>query len=1112
VTTSLPLRPWAAPEITSWNRLPMHSVPHRQADLGVDRVELDGKWRFELFGTPEEALAAGRPASEIAVPGAWTLEAFDDVHGVGDLPHYTNIQMPFAGRPSHPPADRNPTGVYEREIEVPASWSGRRIVLHVGAAESVLLVSVGGVEIGVGKDSHLASEFDVTAHLTPGSTSTLRLTVVKWSDASYIEDQDEWWHGGITRSVFLYATAPVHLAHVHVVADVASPGAAADAGPVAAPLLEGATASGRLRVDVHVGAPGTEVPVGWTVRLRLTGPDAPSAGADAALDQAAAGSVPASAAVDTPEARAAGEYPGLTAVAAGRIQYLRAAGAELPPDEVELGRAIEQYRRPLGMGRLRLELDVPDVRPWTAELPHLYDLELTLHGPDGAAVERATYRVGFRRVEVVGSDLLVNGVRVMVRGVNRHDFDPVRGRTISPQRFRDDLAVMKQFGFNAVRTSHYPNDPALLDAADELGLFVIDEADIECHAYAHHVADMPEYTAAFVDRVARMVRRDVNHPSVILWSLGNESGYGANHDAAAGWVRREDPTRPLHYEGAIMFDWTGPQTASDIVCPMYATIESLVAHATNGTQRHPVILCEYSHAMGNSNGNLADYWQAFESTPGLQGGFIWEFWDHGILQRLPDGDAPGLPAAKAGPLPELPELPGNGAPPKGYRWAYGGDFGDEPNDGNFVADGMVFPDRTPKPAMHEHRALASPVRILPGDDPAGAPRAVVLENRQDVRDLSWLRAEWFVLSDGPDRPGVAESVPCELPDLPAGGTARLEVPAWLLARVAGEADPDAEAWLALRVYAAEATSRAPEGALVAEQQVPVHVERRELPARAGAVRSGERRALVDADGLLVHTALAAPPRLSLWRAPTDNDRIGGMGERWAQLGLDRLERRLVDVEEQDGATVVTADVVTGGGHTVRHTQTLTPLDGGGVLVEEVAVVPDGLEDLPRVGSVFEVSGDVPASWVRWFGGGPFESYPDRQAAAVVGLHASPLEDLFTPYIRPQESGGRSGVRWFALGDGDALPPSEDSAPGGRMWRWQPSLRVHLDEPRQVSITRYRADDLATATHSDQLVPRPEVVVHVDAAHRGLGTASCGPDTLPPYLLGAGEYRWSYVLN
>jgi beta-galactosidase len=1067
-----PLRPWAAPELTSENRLPLHSLRHAPGDLGVERLELDGTWAFELFPTPEQALAAGRPTSSIAVPGSWTLEPFDDVHHVRDLPHYTNIQMPFPGRPPHPPTDRNPTGVYERQIEVPVHWAGRRVVLHVGAAESVLLVQVDGADVGVGKDSHLASEFDLTAHLTPGRAATLRLTVVKWSDATYIEDQDQWWHGGLTRSVFLYATAPVHLAQVHVVADV---------DPAGAPLLEGATATGLLRVDVHVGAPGDDVPAGWTVRLRLTGADA---------DVEASADVPPSAPVDTDEA--AGSAPELTPGEASRIQYLRAAGATLPTADAAAGAAMEQHRRGLGMGRARITATVPAVRPWSAELPHLYDLEVTLHAPDGTATESTRYRTGFRRVEVVGHDLLVNGVRVMIRGVNRHDFDPLRGRTITPERFRDDLQLMKWFGFNAVRTSHYPNDPALLDAADELGLFVVDEADIECHAYAHHVAGMPEYTAAFIDRVARMVRRDVNHPSVILWSLGNESGYGANHDAAAGWVRRVDPTRPLHYEGAIMFDWTGPQTASDITCPMYPTIESIVEHATNGTQRHPVILCEYSHAMGNSNGTLAEYWQAFEDTPGLQGGFIWEFWDHGILQHLPDAGEVGLPAAKTGVAPELPP---NGLPPEGYRWAYGGDFGESPHDGNFVADGMVFPDRTPKPAMHEHRALASPVRILPGDDPAGHPRQVVLRNAQDMRDLSWLRAEWFAVSAGE---GFAARVPCALPDLPAGGTATLEVPAELLARVAAEADPAAETWLSLQVFAAQETSRAPEGAQVAEQQVPLHAERRDLLTRAGVGRASSATSspvsLVDADGLLVHPALASPPRLSLWRAPTDNDRIGGMAARWAELGLHDPERRLVGVEQRDGGTVVTADVVTAAG-TVRHTQTLTPLEGGGVLVEELTVVPDGLGDLPRVGSVFEVAAHVPAARLRWFGGGPVETYPDRRAAAVVGLYAAPLEDLFTPYVRPQESGGRCGVRWFALGSAE-----------------EPSLRVDLDEPRQVSVTRYRAEDLATATHSDELVARPEVVVHIDAAHRGLGTASCGPDTLPSYLVGPGEYRWSYVLR
>jgi beta-galactosidase len=1079
--TTTPIRPWAAPEITSWNRLSMHSVPHRDGDLGVERLPLDGTWRFELLPTPERALEAEGLATTLTVPGAWTLQEFDDVHGIGDLPHYTNVQMPWPGRPPYAPADRNPTGVHERDVEIPAAWAGRRIILHVGAAESVLLAAVNGVDIGIGKDSHLASEFDVTEHVRPGENNVVRLTVVKWSDATYIEDQDQWWHGGITRSVFLYATAPVHLADVHVTADLD--------GPVPAPLLEGATATGSLRVDVHVGAPGNDVPEGWSVRVRL--PGGPE------VDESVP--VPPSAPVDSPGGPARSP---LSAVEAGRIQYLRAAGVELDPAEEAIGAASEQARRPLGMGRLRFETTLAGVTPWTAELPHLYDLEVTLHGPDGGAVERARYRIGFRRVEVVGTDLLVNGVRVMIRGVNRHDFDPRFGRTIAPERFRDDLMAMKRFGFNALRTSHYPNHPALLDAADELGLFVVDEADIECHAYAHHVSDMPEYLSAFVDRISRMVRRDKNHPSVILWSLGNESGYGANHDAAAGWVRRYDPTRPLHYEGAIMFDWTGDQTASDITCPMYATIESMVAHARSGKQRHPLIQCEYSHAMGNSNGNLADYWHAFETTPGLQGGFIWEFWDHGILQAI-DG---GRPAGGA-----VPEPGGRrGLPPQGYRWAYGGDFGDVPNDGNFVADGMVFPDRAPKPAMFEHRALAAPVRLTPID---GEHRRFLLENRQDVRNLSWLTARWIIDADGTGgTPGIGSAARDAepLPDVPAGGRAVIEVPAELLAAFEEQAEEGAEATVLLDLFAAQPSPRAPEGALVASVELPLRAEGRDLLTRAGTLPTTSA-ALVDDDGLLVHPGVVAGPGLSLWRAPTDNDRIGGYADRWAELGLDRLERHLVGVEQGDGAVVVTADVVTGAGHVVRHVQTLTPVEGG-VLVEEQAVLPTELDDVPRVGSVFEVEGGERAGVVHLFGGAGPETYPDRCAAASTRHEVADLDRLFTPYVRPQESGGRHGVRWFALGRHDEGAPA--TTPQGETVPtvvFRPAVVVHLDEPRQVSLTRYRAEDLAAATHSDELVPREDVVVSVDAAQRGLGTASCGPDTLADYLLHPGEYRWSYTL-
>jgi beta-galactosidase len=1077
--TTMPPRPWDDPELLSWRRLPMHALPHRGDDPGVARVELDGVWAFELFPSPEQALASVEvPRSRLGVPGCWTVQEFEDLHGVADLPHYTNVRMPWPDLPPHPPA-ANPTGVYERQVDVPADWAGRRIVLHVGAAESVLLVQVDGIDAGMSKDSHLAAEFELTDLVRPGNPATVRLIVVKWSDASFIEDQDQWWHGGITRSVFLYRTPPVHLADVQVRAG-----------------LEPDGRTGSLSVAVEVAGSdaralaGPGLAPGWTVRAELDGV--------AMTLEPMRGQVPPPHQVDT------GSAPDATDPIAGPLdprhateaQHRRAAGVGLDQAQTALADRIRQVRRPDGIGRVRMATAVPQVLAWSPERPALYRLTVTLHGPDGELVEGTRARVGFRSVRIVGNDLLVNGLRFYLRGVNRHDFDRFGGRAVPADAIREDLLAIKRFGFNALRTSHYPNDPLLLELADEFGLFVVAEADVECHAYAHQLADDPRYLPAFVDRVSRMVRRDAGHASVIVWSLGNESGYGANHDAAAGWLRRFDPTRPIQYEGAIMFDWSSAQTASDLVCPMYPPLDAIVGHARSGRQRHPLILCEYSHAMGNSNGTLADYWQAIESTPGLQGGFIWEFWDHGLLQQVADGRPAG--PAGAGLTGRRPGL----APP-GHRWAYGGDFGDRPNDGTFVADGLVLPDRTPKPAMWEHRQLAAPVRLHPG----ASWGEVVIENRQHVRDLSGLRGQWQVLADGAvRRPAIVRAAPAHLPAVPPGGRVPIRVPAELVADLA-PGSVGSEAWLTLLLITAADEPWALAQSPVPAGQLLLRAERRSLADRAGAVPpSGPLPPVeLDDDGLLVHPALAAAPRLSLWRAPTDNDRIGGMAARWAELGLDRLTRTLVGVDRDGWRTVVRSLYRTGSGVGVEHTQVLTPIavDGGrtGLLVDESALIPPELADPPRVGTEFEVAAGL--DWVDWYGAGPWETYPDRHAAGEIGGYGMDVDSWFTPYVRPQESGGRFGVRWFSLSDGG---PDSVSGYGGTR-----SLDVHLDQPRQVSLTRYRAQDLDAAAHHDELVARPEVVVHLDAAHRGLGTASCGPDTLPVYLVPTGLHRWSWTL-
>ncbi|HEY4634251.1 MAG TPA: glycoside hydrolase family 2 TIM barrel-domain containing protein, partial [Candidatus Limnocylindrales bacterium] len=652
------IRPWRSPEVNGVGRIPMHAVTH------PDRHSLDGRWRFQLLSGPEvEPDPDGW--REVDVPGLWTMQ------GTDDRPHYTNVQMPWPLEPPDVP-EANPTGVYERTFELPAAWVNRRVVLHVGAAESVLIVTLNGIEVGISKDSHLAAEFDVTDIIVPGENE-LGFRVVKWSDATYVEDQDQWWHGGISRSVFLYQTGPVH------VADIAAIGGLADD-----------LTTGTLDLTVTLGFAGVAPTAGWTVEAEIPGLLAPVR---------ATNELPGDAPWPFPDVIRRHIVGGPQSTAAMREEWEREYRRQVPPLP----------------GLVHWDLTIADVARWTAETPTLHDLRITVISPEGEVVEQHAVPVGFRRVETRGLDLLINGQRVFIRGVNRHDFDQHTGRVVSRESMRQDLPVMKQFGFNAVRTSHYPNDPALLELTDELGLYVIDEADIESHAFQSTLCDDPRYLAQWVTRVARMVLRDRNHPSIIAWSLGNESGHGANHEAAAAWVRSVDPSRPLHYEGAIRMDWTSAQTISDLTCPMYPRIDDIVAHARSGLQRHPLIMCEYSHAMGNSNGTLADYWDAIESTPGLQGGFIWEFWDHGLVQALPDGR---------------------------IRWAYGGDFDDEPNDGNFVLDGLVWPDRRPKPAMWEHRALAAPVAIALDD---GGLRVT---NRGHFRDLGWLRASWELAVDG----------------------------------------------------------------------------------------------------------------------------------------------------------------------------------------------------------------------------------------------------------------------------------------------------------------------------------------------------------------------------
>jgi len=1039
---------WRAAEAVALNRLAMRSplIAHpsaASARAGRDASpwfhSLDGQWRFVGLDQPESV----RPRHVAAGTdvGQWRKIAVPGhwtLQGF-DRPHYTNVQMPFSGLPADVPIG-NPTGVYRTSFRVPAAWRGRRVILNVGSAETALYVWLNGAAVGMSTDSRLAAEFDLTEHLRAGRNE-LALVVVKWSAQSYVEDQDHWKMGGLPREIYLRSLAPVHIADVRI-----------DAGLL--PDRRGALTVGTLRVRTTVGfSTIDDITPGWSVHARL------ETLGGRAVAPALRGSVP----------------------------------VDLRP-YIFAGHVVDVFA------------EVPDVEPWSAEQPNRYRLVVTLTDPDGAVHEVDADTVGFRSIAIADRQLLINGQAVMIRGVNRHDHHAERGKAVTVDDMRADLVTMKQHNINAVRCSHYPNDPRFLDLCDELGLYVIDEANVESHAFNDAVCRDPRYRTTWLERGARMVLRDKNHPSIIAWSLGNESGYGINHEAQAAWIRAYDASRPLHYEGAIMRTWAtrgdkGGHTVTDLIAPMYPQIADLVRAVNANDDPRPWILCEYSHAMGNSNGSLADYWAAFDATPGLQGGFIWEWKDHGIRQRVARG---------------------------GWRYAYGGQFGDVPNDANFVADGLVAPDGVPHPAMREVAWVHRPVTVTWA---SARHDRVRITNRQWFTELDWLTAEWELLVDGV----VSRRGRLDVPRVRPGRAVTVALP-FDAAGIDDSRDATQQRHLTLRFRTAHALTWAERGHEVAWDQLDVGATRPRASAsarRTGATRStndapvtapwtptkaghlavghdGALRVVVDPTTGIIsrllfegRQLLAGGPRAELWRAPTDNDGIklwSGQEHKalglWKAWGLDALRRELVDIGEGDGTLVTTHRLVaegpSTGRHAAQHTQALRVTAHGDVLVNELLVVPPAWTDLARVGiSLLTRPG---FNTVEWFGLGPAENEIDRRSGAVVGRFRASPDEL--PYVMPQDFGTRTGVRWVAV----------ESVRDG--------LLVLPGEPHLVSFsaTHHTQADLTAALDWPSLRRRRELVVHVDIARRGVGTASCGPDTLDDYKVRPGTFQWSWTLR
>lgn len=697
------------------------------------------------------------------------------------------------------------------------------------------------------------------------------------------------------------------------------------------------------------------------------------------------------------------------------------------------------------------------VRPWSAELPALYDGLLTTEG------ERVPLRIGFRTVELSDGLIRVNGRAILFKGVNRHEWHPEKGRALDPETMREDVLLMKRHNINAVRTSHYPPHPDFLDLCDEYGLWVIDECDLETHGFTEQAwrdnpVDDDRWTPALLDRAARMVERDKNHPSIVMWSLGNEAGTGRGLTAMAEWIRARDSSRLVHYEGDIDCRDT------DVYSRMYAghaEVERIGQGLDGGTERRrrlPFILCEYAHAMGNGPGGLADYQRLFESYDRLQGGFVWEWIDHGIQDER-------------------------------FGFAYGGDFGEELHDGNFVCDGLVFPDRTPSPSLVEYKKVIEPVRIT-GD---GADGTVRVTNTYDFADLSALAFTWAHHVDGE----TVGSGTLAVPPLGPGESADVTLPEPPVR------SDGAESHWTVRASLAADTAWGPAGHVVGWGQFPATARTvPALSAHAGPVagerrttlgpaafdaRTGELRSIgaVDVTGL----------RLDIWRAPTDNDEGASWqtdtryGPLWRTLGLHRMRHRLDGVEVSEDALTVRTRVAPAGREIGLATVYRWTSDGTRLRLT-VSVAPEGdwPFPLPRLGIRFGL--DAGADRVRWFGGGPGEGYPDTKSASLLARWESTVDALQTPYLRPQENGARPDVRWAELG----------------------GLRVDGDPEFWFTARRWTTEHLDAAAHRTDLTPGDTVWVNLDHGQHGIGSQSCGPGPLPRYFLNARPTEFSFVFS
>jgi beta-galactosidase len=1064
-------RDWENPAVFNINREDPHAslISFTDEKSALEAIKgsspnyksLDGLWKFNWVKTPEERPYwffkddyDTRDWKDIEVPSNWQMKGYD-------VPVYTNITYPFwiwedvfgsvkskynevpqkpeikdlkapGGEkiaykykkvPPQIPHDWNPVGSYKRSFEVPADWNDKEIFIQFGAVSSAFYVWVNEKLVGYSEDSKMPAEFDITKYLKSGENS-LAVEVYRWSDGSYLEDQDFWRLSGIQRTVFLHARPKTFIRDFFAKGD-----------------LENNYTDGLLKVDVA---------------LKNVTTSANDMVVEAAL------------------------YDGTEKL------FTESKDVNLSGNQ----------------GSIQFGKSVKSVKTWSAEKPNLYSLVLNLKDKSGRLLESVSSKIGFRKIEIVNSQLLVNGVAITIKGVNMHEHNDVTGHVIDEATVLKDIRVMKSNNLNAMRTCHYPQQEFWYEMCDKYGLYLYDEADIESHGIGYNkdetLADKPEWLAAHMDRLERMVERDKNHPSIIVWSMGNEAGDGHNFLEGYKWMKNRDVTRPVQYERAEK-ETNAPERHTDIWGDMYASINYIEAYAKNPKNDRPFIMVEYAHAMGNSTGNLQDYWDVIEKYPKLQGGFIWDWVDQGFLKTNENGEK---------------------------YWTYGGDYGElgTPSDGNFDINGLVWPDRTPHPGLYEVNKVYQYVGFEPVDLKKGL---VKITNKYDFTNLSEFNSEWEVAEDGK----TIKSGKVPLTDLKPGASAVVQLPLSDL-----KPGPGSEYFLNIRVSRSDEWNYVPEDHVYATAQFKLPLDSKPVFAKLDNLavlqtKTTDKNLEVSGVSMKLVFDLAAGrlasfnykgkellkkgPEPDFWRPPTDNDYGYDMDKLlgvWKKAGERTVVTKANISQPELGKVVITFnyDIPDAAGKKIAgYATTYTILGSGDVLVKnQFSKLSENIPEIPRMGMQMQLQGEY--TNLRWFGRGPHENYIDRKTSAAVGLYESTVADQVTHYIRPQENGYKTDTRWLTLtnesGDGVLIS-------GDPLISFAALNNIHDDFESPGKLSQYRKDAKTANTHTIDVKPRELVNLNVDLAQMGVGgDNSWGALIHPQYRLLAMKYEYSFRLR